>query len=86
MQGFPESPVTSESETTNSLVPRFGRVYIGSMAQKKNWFAASNEILRMGPFPSEVKAWEAMRSSDKGEFAPVHVLGVRVWPEAKCHG
>lgn len=46
--------------------------------KKCHWFAGSKEILRMGPYPSQVAAWEALRAADS---ARVHVRGAYVWCE-----
>lgn len=57
------------------------------------WFACSDDIIRMGPFDSEVEAWEAVRAAPPtlsyrdriaGMRLPparVHVPGAQVWPE-----
>lgn len=66
---------------------------------KRVWFAAGGEILKMGPFASEVDAWDALRLSPvtqrerqaaawRGEPEPVrglHPSNARVWPEVR-HG
>lgn len=43
-----------------------------------HWFARGGGIKRMGPFPSQLQAWEALRKVD-GE--PVE--DAQVWPERK---
>lgn len=41
------------------------------------WFASSPDIRRMGPFASQVEAWEALR--EHGRTEPIS--GGRVWCE-----
>ena len=41
------------------------------------WFASSPDIRRMGPFASQVEAWEALR--EHGRMEPIS--GGRVWCE-----
>jgi len=35
------------------------------MAKRIQWFAGSDDILRMGPFKSDVEAWRALRVSKR---------------------
>jgi hypothetical protein len=43
------------------------------------WFAATNDIQRMGPYNTEVEAWAALKRDDGSPNKP----GDRVWPEQK---
>ena len=46
------------------------------------WFASSPDIRRMGPFASQVEAWEALR--EHGRMEPIS--GGRVWCERATEG
>ncbi len=52
---------------------------------EKVWFAASSDVVRMGPFDSDVKAWKALESSANSLSGcrPVHAPGAYVWPEMR---
>ena len=47
------------------------------------WFAGSNQIIRLGPFHSQLAAWNALRLSDDAQarMKRVHPPGAYVWPE-----
>ncbi len=47
----------------------------------KVWYAASREIARMGPFPTDVLAWQALERKPTFLDASVHIEGAHVWPE-----
>ncbi len=44
------------------------------------WYASALHVQRMGPFRSQVEAWESLRSDNPSE---IHVEAARVWPERK---
>lgn len=60
------------------------------------WYAGCKDIVRMGPYASQVEAWKALRAAP-GRYTqynprigadvevhvahPVHVPGAYVWPE-----
>ena len=49
----------------------------------KQWYAACDKIMRMGPFRSEAAAWRALELSpeDRERQRSWHARGARVWPE-----
>jgi hypothetical protein len=67
------------------------------MTDKLVWYSASADIARMGPFPTQARAWEALRSAPAtrrfeslDSLIPmpkhvhgVHVTGAYVWPEVE---
>ncbi len=48
---------------------------------KKVWFAASDDIARMGPFETDVEAWKALERKHTYDDRSVHIEGAHVWPE-----
>jgi hypothetical protein len=53
---------------------------IKKKAPKIKWWASSDLIRYMGPFDTQLEAWEAMMSSE-GDNLPVK--GTRVWCSTK---
>lgn len=45
------------------------------------WYAACVHWKRIGPFDSQIKAWDALRLSDSEQEGRVHAENARVWPE-----
>jgi hypothetical protein len=47
------------------------------------WYAAGGGLKWMGPFPSQVRAWEALRLTvaEAKKQRAVHPKDSRVWPE-----
>lgn len=47
------------------------------------WYAASDDIVRIGPFESESEAWEHLELTDEEQerCKRVHAEGAHVWPE-----
>ena len=47
------------------------------------WYAAGGDIVRTGPFASQVEAWEAMRlaADIAARTRLTHPENTRVWPE-----
>lgn len=52
------------------------------------WFARGGGIARCGPFPNQVRAWQAMEYTDelKKKTRLDHPLDTSVWPEKERHG
>jgi hypothetical protein len=56
---------------------------VTAIAFERVWFAASDEIARMGPFATDVEAWEylVLTPEDQAGHRRIHARGARVWPE-----
>lgn len=44
---------------------------------RRVWYAATNDIVKMGPYVSDIAAWAALRRASGEPNMP----GDRVWPE-----
>lgn len=54
------------------------------MAESLTWWAADEVFMkRMGPYKTQVEAWESLVLTDKEQQKQgrVHSLGAHVWPE-----
>lgn len=47
------------------------------------WFAASEAVVKMGPFKSAVEAWQALvlSTEEQTKQKRIHAKGAYVWPE-----
>lgn len=48
------------------------------------WYAGTDEITRMGPFRTQIEAWEALRLTPEASRrygTRIHPPGAYVWPE-----
>ena len=56
-----------------------------SKAKPIEWFASGGDVAKMGPFKSQVEAWDALRLSKRSAERQQRIFAAEavVWPEYK---